>query len=351
MEHESKVWHPVATAASVEASRVHGTILLGQPIVVWRAASGMLHAWADQCPHRGAALSLGCVKGERLQCGYHGWEFGGASRACEFAPSQPGKVPLAQIRAAYDVQEAYGMIWVRLSSSESEVPPFPEFAHPHLRKIFCGPYDVETSAPRIVENFLDMAHFGFIHPNILGDAAHAEVPDYEVRALDSGQSNANTSRSPRAPFTEGKATQSAGVIATRCFAYQPKSNATISGGSMVEYTYRVPAPYTSILTKIPTAQNGFEEAIALFAQPITEETSRVWFVLAMTDFSSPEATLQQFQDTIFAQDKPIVESQTPKRLPLDLRAEAHGAADKMSSAYRRYLASQHISFGVIPIAT
>jgi phenylpropionate dioxygenase-like ring-hydroxylating dioxygenase large terminal subunit len=79
-----------------------------------------------------------------------------------------------------------------------------------------------------------------------------------------------------------------------------------------------------------------------------QERSRVWFRLAVADFQSLDDTLRDFQHTIFTQDQPVLESQTPKRLPLDLRAEAHTAADKASSAYRRYLSQQSITFGVIP---
>jgi hypothetical protein len=42
----------------------------------------------------------------------------------------------------------------------------------------------------------------------------------------------------------------------------------------------------------------------------------------------------------------VLESQRPGRLPLDLRAELHTAADKASSAYRRYLQASGITFGV-----
>jgi phenylpropionate dioxygenase-like ring-hydroxylating dioxygenase large terminal subunit len=320
-------WHPVALAASVPTAQRLGVTVLDTRVVVWRSESGALQAWPDQCPHRGAALSLGCVRGEALQCGYHGWRFA-IDGKCAYVPATPAKVPTAQLPRIYDVQEAYGLIWVRLATGNAALPAFPEFSRSSLRKLWCGPYEVATSAPRIVENFLDMAHFGFIHDGVLGDLEHTQVPDYVVK-----------------PFDDARGS---GIIATGCMAWQPKSNASITTGSMVEYSYRVPAPYVAILTKVPASQSGFEEAIALSVCPMTEETSRVWFVLAMNDHTSADATLRAFQDAIFAQDRPIVESQTPKRLPLDLRAEAHCAADKLSSAYRRYLQQQGITFGVIP---
>jgi len=65
----------------------------------------------------------------------------------------------------------------------------------------------------------------------------------------------------------------------------------------------------------------------------------------------PTNKLQDFQHTIFMQDKPVLESQRPRRLPLDVRAEVHTTADKASSAYRRFLKQETITFGVSPTRT
>jgi phenylpropionate dioxygenase-like ring-hydroxylating dioxygenase large terminal subunit len=66
----------------------------------------------------------------------------------------------------------------------------------------------------------------------------------------------------------------------------------------------------------------------------------------VADFEMPDTQLQAFQHTIFKQDQPVLESQQPKTLPLDLRGELHTVADKMSSSYRRYLQRSGIVFGV-----
>jgi phenylpropionate dioxygenase-like ring-hydroxylating dioxygenase large terminal subunit len=195
-----------------------------------------------------------------------------------------------------------------------------------LRGVLCGPYEVATSAPRIVENFLDMAHFGFVHEGWLGMREATAIDDYTVEHT------------------------STGLRATQCKAWQPQSNVHSTAPAQVEYTYEVVAPYTANLIKVPDAASvalqGFRESIALFVSPLTPTSSRVWFRLAMADFESPDAKLQDFQHTIFMQDKPVLESQTPQCLPLDVRAEVHTAADKASSAYRRFLKQERITFGV-----
>jgi phenylpropionate dioxygenase-like ring-hydroxylating dioxygenase large terminal subunit len=179
-----------------------------------------------------------------------------------------------------------------------------------------------------VENFLDMAHFGFVHEHWLGSRDAAQIADYTVQATPTG------------------------IRATGCKAVQPKSNLHSTSAAQVEYTYEVTSPYAAVLTKSPEAGSvavaGYREAIGLFICPMGPERSRVWFRLAVADFASLDQTLRDFQHTIFTQDQPVLESQTPKCLPLDVRAEAHTAADKASSAYRRFLSQQSITFGVIP---
>jgi phenylpropionate dioxygenase-like ring-hydroxylating dioxygenase large terminal subunit len=190
---------------------------------------------------------------------------------------------------------------------------------------------VHACGPRIIENFLDMAHFSFIHTGILGDPAHTEVPDYKV-----------------APFDDGLGEQGMqGVIATECFAYQPLSNLLSDKGSMVEYTYRVVRPLSAILTKLPQQQDGYTEAISLHVQPVDEEHCRAWIILAMTNSASGDDELRAFQDRIFGQDLAILESQRPRRLPLDYGIEVPQRADRLSAAYRRMLRELGMTYGVM----
>jgi phenylpropionate dioxygenase-like ring-hydroxylating dioxygenase large terminal subunit len=305
--------------------------LLGEPLVLWKDGSGTVQAFADRCPHRGARLSLGCVRGGHLECPYHGWQFDGAGQSVH-VPALPAFVPPPTHHATrHAVQARYGLLWVRLDDSapDAGVPAFAAEDDARLRKVNCGPYEVATSAPRIVENFLDMSHFAFVHEHWLGSREHSTFHDHPVQ------------------------TTPTGFLATGCRAWQPQSSVHAQGGADVDYTYEVNAPYTSVLTKVPEGHTvqieGFRESIALFVCPVGPEHSRVWFRLAMNDFDSPDSKLQGFQDTIFSQDKPVLESQLPRRLPITDSApvrELHSAADRSSAAYRRYLRDMNITFGV-----
>ncbi len=332
---EAGLWHPVAAGAAVGAAPL-AVRLLERELVLWRAPEAGVQAWADRCPHRGTRFSLGRVVDGRLECAYHGWRFGPGG-ACHAVPALPGFAPGASHAAtAHAAVEAHGMVWVRLERGESALPAI---AGAPARQVVSGPHDVATSAPRVVENFLDMSHFPFVHEGLLGDRGHVEVPRYEVTSAPDGR--------PVAPAYR---------------AWQPQGRAGAAGGAWVDYRYELLGPYSAVLFKraepggaSPTGAAGGaspmgdaggapQEAYALWVCPVAPEASRVWFTHFTGDERTADAELRAFQDAIFVQDRPIVESQQPRRLPLG-GGEAHSAADRLAVAYRRYLGELGITFG------
>jgi phenylpropionate dioxygenase-like ring-hydroxylating dioxygenase large terminal subunit len=187
--------------------------------------------------------------------------------------------------------------------------------------VLTGPYDVATSAPRVVENFLDMSHFAFVHEGSLGNRARTDVPHYEVERAASG--------APVVPHYR---------------AWQPQGSAGSAGGAWVDYRYEVLGPYSAVLSK-QAQDSGPREAFALWVCPVDPESSRVWFTQFTTDTGTADEALRAFQHGIFMQDRPIIESQAPRRLPVS-GGEAHCAADRASAAYRAYLRDLGITFGV-----
>ena len=151
-------WHPLARSDSLGEGQVMGARLLGQDVVLWRV-NGQVRSWQDLCIHRGTRLSLGRVEQEQLVCPYHGWSYNAAGQ-CTHIPAHPGQNPPTKaVVEVYQACEKYGLTWVSLGRPQHDVPPFPEWTNPGFRKIFCGPYEVNASGPRIIENFLDVGHF------------------------------------------------------------------------------------------------------------------------------------------------------------------------------------------------
>ena len=141
------------------------------------------------------------------------------------------------------------------------------------------------------------------------------------------------------------------IIATECVFYQPQAAAGSSTGSMSDYIYRVPHPYCSVLYKSCPSDESRLDVIALFVQPVTEERIRAHALVSVIDAQSTDLDIRMFQQTIFGQDKPILENQFPRKLPLDPRAETPIRADKSAIVYRRWLRAKGLRYGVIPAPT
>ncbi|MEL0113624.1 MAG: Rieske 2Fe-2S domain-containing protein, partial [Rickettsiales bacterium] len=119
-------WYVAALAQDLK-DRPLAASLMGEPIVFYRNSAGKAVALEDRCAHRQAPLSLGTVDGNRLRCGYHGFEFDG-SGACVRVPTQTQIPPTACVRA-YPVRERQGFLHVWMgdpaTADESLIYDFP----------------------------------------------------------------------------------------------------------------------------------------------------------------------------------------------------------------------------------
>lgn len=309
-------WHAVLPVDQLQ-NNIAGARLLGEDIVIWRSDEG-IRAWKDLCVHRGTRLSLGKVLPDnRLQCPYHGWTYDAAGQ-CISIPAHPEQKPPAKAKAfVYQAQIAYDMVWVCLGQPAYDIPAFDEWDDGAYRKILCGAYEFQAAGPRMVENFLDIAHFPFVHENILGTQQRPEIPDYQVTADEHG------------------------ITAANIRVFQPNPDGSHIP-NWVTYTYKVYRPLVAYFRK--EAEQKF--AILLMVTPIEEVRSLMWMWMAMTHGQGADETLRAFQDEIAYQDLPIVQSQRPELLPLDLQAELHLRSDKTAIAYRRWLNDLGLTFGI-----
>jgi phenylpropionate dioxygenase-like ring-hydroxylating dioxygenase large terminal subunit len=204
----------------------------------------------------------------------------------------------------------------------------PEAAQTGRRLVDVGLVRVKCSPLRAVENFLDIAHFPFVHTDILGAEPHTEVGRYDVEIRDTMDE----------------------VWATKVHFYQPQAAKSAAGGITTEYMYRVPAPTVAILYKTCPPRPGEWDVITLFVQPLAENLCEVWPWMALFDDETPMTDLIHFQQTIFVQDRSILENQIPTLLPLDPGMEIPTRADMTSVAYRRWLKRRGYTFGAQLVA-
>jgi phenylpropionate dioxygenase-like ring-hydroxylating dioxygenase large terminal subunit len=183
---------------------------------------------------------------------------------------------------------------------------------------------VRASGLRLIENFLDLAHFPYVHTDILGAEAHPEVARYEVEH--------------RKDVDE--------LWATKCEFFQPRAAASSEGGQISRYMYRVVSPFNVMLYKTPPTAPNRWDVIALFVQPVEPELSIAHMLMLVIDDLSTDDELIAFQQMIFMQDKIVLENQRPLLLPLQPGRESPTRADLSSVLYRRWLKDKQLSFGV-----
>lgn len=159
-----RAWYLACAAADLRRRPLARTIL-GDPLVLFRTASGAPAALLDRCPHRGLPLSAGAVRGEHVQCAYHGWQFD-AGGACRLVPALGRGAPQAGAAVpAYRAVESQGYVWI--FGEPDAVPSESPFRFPLLDAEGYASVrmasEVDASLHATVENMLDVPHTAFLH--------------------------------------------------------------------------------------------------------------------------------------------------------------------------------------------
>ncbi|MBB5220392.1 phenylpropionate dioxygenase-like ring-hydroxylating dioxygenase large terminal subunit [Amaricoccus macauensis] len=223
------------------------------------------------------------------------------------------------------VQVRYTCVFTTLGDTPRPLPEIAEFDEADRRITGCGNVGVNTSPYRLVENFLDMAHFAFIHTDVLGALDQTEVLAYRTEH--------------RKEVDE--------IWAIDCTFYQPAASKAATGGQLTRYVYRVMSPFSVMLYKNVVTDPSRNDAICVFIQPKRETECLAYMPMAIVDEVSTVGDLIDFQQSIFLQDRVILENQRPALLPLDPTSELPTRADASSIAYRRWLKAMDIRFGIL----
>lgn len=319
-----RAWHAAATVDEVGDEPVQ-VWLLGRPWVLARL-DGTLVAWEDRCPHRLAPLSAGCVRDGTLQCGYHGWRFDHTGRCVDIpALGRTDHLPArAAAGTAWGVQERYDLVWVAPEEPLSDLHPFVEWdlGPDHgFDRIRTSVVRTPVSAAQLVDNFLDAAHFPFVHTGTFGDDKAAAVVDDGLE---------RDGWTVRTTFDTWYRNIDDPLVATgEHDAVQPQRLLKQGSASLTVYL-RLEFPVTDSTL-----------AILFCCQPETATSSRVYKWVARNDYRGDASRVRKCvedEDLILSEDLAILERYERMELHLDPRVEVHTRADRLSLAWRRLVA-------------
>ncbi len=159
--------------------------ILGEPLVLFRTASGRAVILEDRCPHRGAPLSAGEIAGETLACGYHGFTFDSSGK-CVHIPGMASVPPQACVRS-YTALERWGWVFVWMgdaaSADQTLLPDYHWMSDPGWtgRNEYLS---VKANYCLVRDNLLDLTHARFVHKKTLGTAV---VTDHPIRTEVTGR--------------------------------------------------------------------------------------------------------------------------------------------------------------------
>jgi renierapurpurin 18,18'-hydroxylase len=162
-------WYPVARSRDLKPETTLAVRFAGTEIVLVRPKQGPPYALEDRCAHRQVPLSLGVVKDERLQCGYHCWTYD-RTGACVSIPYLNRELKLPNGVRSYACREAYGFVFVFPGDQDlAEVVAMPDVPHHGDRRFKVRVLDREIACHYsfMHENLMDMNH-QFLHRNLMG---------------------------------------------------------------------------------------------------------------------------------------------------------------------------------------
>jgi phenylpropionate dioxygenase-like ring-hydroxylating dioxygenase large terminal subunit len=178
-------WYIAAPSGDVSRRRPRASLVLEEPLVLFRGKDGGAVALLDRCLHRNAALSRGEVFDGCIGCPYHGWVYDASGR-CVAVPSEgPGFRACEDYRLErFPTRERDGFVWVYMGSPNLADRREP-FAFPHVGEEGWRSYTMVTrfrgEVTDLVENFMDVPHTAFVHAGWFRRATNAKRAEATVQ--------------------------------------------------------------------------------------------------------------------------------------------------------------------------
>lgn len=179
-------WYVAAWSDEITAD-LQRVVLLNENVCMYRISDGTVVALEDACPHRKMPLSKGRLKGDAVECGYHGLTFN-CSGQCIVTPGQ-GNIPSNAKVHAYPIEERYGLVWIWMGNpalaDASEIFEIPEFDNPDWGMNKGKALSIDCNYLYVTDNLLDPTHVAWVHQSSFGQAATKDTP-LRIKKQDEG---------------------------------------------------------------------------------------------------------------------------------------------------------------------
>jgi nitrite reductase/ring-hydroxylating ferredoxin subunit len=163
-------WYCAAWSTELREKPI-GIRMLNEQIVLYRDSGRRAVALSGRCPHRFAPLSRGTVKGDEIECCYHGLRFN-RTGACVFNPHGRNLIPPRARLKAFPIVERHGALWIWMGEADradpAAVPDFNFVGDPEHWTSVTGYLKINAPYELVIDNLLDLSHGAYLHVNTLG---------------------------------------------------------------------------------------------------------------------------------------------------------------------------------------
>jgi phenylpropionate dioxygenase-like ring-hydroxylating dioxygenase large terminal subunit len=180
-------WYVAAWSDEIRRQELMRRTICNEPVVFYRREDGRPVALEDRCCHRHMPLSDGVLRGDNVECIYHGLTYD-PSGACIRVPSQTAIPPNACVKS-YPVEERYGWVWIWMGepslADPADIEDFHWMDDPAWRAKG-ERLELQANYLLLVDNLLDLTHLQFVHATTLGTAAISGNPIKTERIGENG---------------------------------------------------------------------------------------------------------------------------------------------------------------------
>lgn len=113
-------WYAAARTAELRQGHLLPRFLLGDPVVMYRTENGTPVAMVDRCIHRQMPLSMGRLRGDRIECGYHGLTYD-PDGACVRIPGSSRISDKVRVQT-FPLVEGHGLLWIWMGDPDAADP-------------------------------------------------------------------------------------------------------------------------------------------------------------------------------------------------------------------------------------
>jgi vanillate O-demethylase monooxygenase subunit len=170
-------WYVAALSPTVGRT-LQAVKILGESIVLYRTQDHTPVALEDACPHRKLPLSMGRLKGDAVECGYHGLTFD-CSGACIDAATQ-ARIPLFAKVRSYPVRDQYGLLWIWMGDADKppshDIYRIDNHDNPAWNITRGDSMHCACNYLWLVDNLLDPSHVAWVHRSSFAGAGTDNTP-------------------------------------------------------------------------------------------------------------------------------------------------------------------------------